>query len=127
MRRSKVSFVALFLFASSALAGPVDFGKPLIDIKGKPMHETDDKNSPTATLGTVAAVALLRQDPPDPRGGAPDPVRLAKRALLAQRVGAGKVVDLTAEETAEIKKAIAVFSPLIVLRVIEAVDPAALK
>jgi hypothetical protein len=54
-------------------------------------------------------------------------VKLAKRVMLAQRIGGAKDAELTAEEISEIKGAIGIWPPLFVLRVLEAVDPASLK
>ena len=131
MKRLLTVIVAAF-FATTvwgAEARKIDFTAPILDAQGKPAHETDDK-SPIATLGLVTAAALYRAPTTDPRMGPQgntDPIKLAKRALLAQRIANATDAELTAEEIAEIKTAVAVFPPLFVLRVIEAIDPASLK
>ena len=121
---------ALLLLASPALADEgrkIDFTAPVLDQNGAPAHVTDDK-SPVLTLGDVVAAALYRAPPSDPRAPqSADPIQLAKRAILAGRLYHATDATLTAEEVVQIKGSIGFLPPLIVLRVLEAVDPASLK
>lgn len=125
MKRA-LTILACLAFATPAFA--VDFTQPILDFNGAPMHETSDPASPIVTLGLAASAALLRQQTtPDGRPQPIDPIKSAKRALLAQRIARASDATLTAEETAEIKTLISVFPPIYVLRVIEAIDPVSLK
>ena len=128
----KITAFALCLLCSGCSAPAfadearkIDFTAPVIDQNGKPAHEADEK-SPILTLGDLVAAALYRS-PTLRQGEQADPIKLAKRAMLANRLHDAKDATLTAEEVVEIKASIGVFPPLSVLRVIEAIDPASLK
>lgn len=126
----KTIIASALLVSLPAIAGEpnkIDFTQPVLDQHGNLAHQTDDK-SPIITIGDVAAAALLRPPAQDARmQQQPDPIKLAKRAILAQRIESAKDAALTAEEISEIKSSIAIFPPITVLRVLEAIDPASVK
>ena len=120
--------LAALLFASAAEA--VDFTQPILGPDDKPAIDPKAPDAGPVTLGAVISAALLSPPPGASRGntGVPaDPLRLARRAELALRVRSAKDAALTAEQIIEIKEAVTIFPPLTVLRVIQAIDPAALK
>lgn len=122
------------VIAAGLLASPVDahdFTRPIIDQYGEVARErmkdgAYDPASPVLTLGSVIATSLFAPTQADPRAPA-DPLKLAKRALLALKIKDAKDLDLTADEVVEIKNAISMFPPLTILRVLEEIDPASLK
>jgi hypothetical protein len=120
----------LILASSVAFADDarkIDFTAHILDQNGVAAHVSDDK-SPILTLGDVVAAALYRAPPSDPRAPqSADPIQLAKRAILAGRLYHATDATLTAEEVVQIKGSIGFLPPLVVLRVIEAIDPASLK
>ena len=126
-RISIAAFVAMLSTgALSAEVRKIDFTVAVVDLKGNVAHQTPDKDSPVLTIGDVAATALLQPAQPRP-GQQANPVALAKRAILAQRIMAATDATLTAEEVVEIKEAIGIYPPVTVLRVLEAIDPASLN
>ena len=106
----------------------IDFTQHVLDEHGDPVRSGEAKDAAPMTLGALVAIALFR-DEPAPQGQAGDPIKKAKRALLALRLQGSGATDeaLTSDEITEIKHAISVFAPLLNLRVIEIIDPAALK
>lgn len=133
--RTTVTVAGLLLSLLAAPASALDFTTPILDQNGHAARErikdgVYDPASPVVTLGSAISTALFappQADPPGARGAPADPIRLAKRAALALRLRDAKDFDLTAEQVVEIKATIAIFPPIIVLRVIEAIDPASLK
>lgn len=118
--------VSLLMASAPALA--LDMTQPVLDADGKAAHEGKAFDSPVLTLGAVVSSALFA--PPLGSDGKPsqfDALRLGRRAALALRLRDAKAADISAEEVIEIKDAIRIFPPLTVLRVLQAVDPAALK
>ena len=130
MKRAIIAGVLWLGFMSPVFA--IDMTQVLKDADGKPAHEKD-ANSPLLTLGDAIAGALFvppqATQPQHP--GMPttdqDPIKLAKRAALGIRLRESKDFTPTADETVEIKNAIAVYPPVTVLRILEIIDPASLK
>ena len=87
----------------------------------------DGPDAPPLDLATVAGMALLTETPADPRAPK-NPADKIKRFSLAVKVHAGGVVSLSAEEIALLKSAIAEgYSPLVVGRANEILDPVSVK
>jgi len=93
----------------------IDFDAPLLDLKGEPLIE----NGVEVTLGAIASNALLAtyRDEQDLTGE--EKVKRFRLAVIAR--GAQ---DLSVEQIVLLKKLIAkAYSPLIVGRVFELLDP----
>ena len=124
--------ISIFMALLSTSAWATDFTKPILDEKGQPARERMlkeggyDLSSNVVTIGMVAAAGLLSPPQADPRSPQ-DPLALAKRAILALKIREAKDLSLVAEETMLIKSSLSIFPPLTVLRVLEAIDPAAVK
>ena len=115
-----IVLLAALLASTSAFA--VDLTKPLLDQKGQPIHETADKSSGVVTLGEVIMIALAT-----PEANAKDPIRAAKRGRLSILVGGATSMDFSADQVGMIKAGMDGFPPVWSARVLEAIDPEALK
>lgn len=137
-----IAFAAALL-PTLACAAPVDFSAVIHNLDGGPAQECKQAEAKTIpgkngepddhvtickkvgplTLGSLAANGLISAD----RGASAD--EQVKRGLLAQRVYAGKAVELTAEQVATIKAQVAKLGQptLYVTQLVEAIDPAAVK
>lgn len=131
--RTIASLVLIFesLATGPASAAAVDFTAPVHGLDGKIATECKEaagdgkgcKRSGPLTLGEIAAAGLSM---PDRGASLADQIR---RGRLAQLVIDGKTVDLTAEQISLIKEQVAKLgiSPVYVLQLVEAIDPAAVK
>lgn len=98
----------------------VNFSAPMLNLKGEVMKQDEHSDAPL-TLADVAANALCA--PLEDERGL-DGATKAKRFKLALQIADGGVVDLKAEDIAEIKKVIGKgYSALIVGRAYEILDP----
>ena len=121
---------ALFL-ASPALASEIDFTRHILDLDGKDIPVSADKDAPITTLARVAETALLNEPPVDPRQpvAAETPDQKRQRFDLALRIYQAKgAVTLSSEEVTLVKNAIAaIYGPLVVGRAAEILDPVPAK
>lgn len=121
-------FFFTILFAALALAADaadkrIDFGTPIRNLDGSIVPQSTTDPSPV-TLGTVIEQALIANNLP---GDAPDGPEKARRYEIAKKVHA-KNDALAAEEIALIKKVVGLaYGPLVIGRVTEVIDPAAIK
>ena len=115
-----VTMTFAFVLSLSVAASAIDFTEVLKDLDGKPIkHESGE-----LTLGEAATIALLAPYQDEQAKGDTK----AKRFLLAIKVRQATDVKLTAEEVKEIKDVVAkAFAPLVVGRVWEIIDPAAME
>lgn len=119
--------LALFAFAFVAIivslpvsASEVNFDAVMTDLDKKPII-VDDK---PMTLGRAGALALAAQY----RDENPKEEEKIRVGLLAQRIYDGGTQNLKAEDIALIKKYLAkMFSPLLLVRALEYLDPASIK
>lgn len=126
MMKGFLLLVAL-LCAEPAFAREIDFSKKIVDLDGKPIPSTKAEDAPALDLKTVAEIAILSekpQDPRDPRSLPPDPTEKLKRFALALKIHHGGVVDVSAEEIAQIKSAISnMYNAFVFGRAVEILDP----
>lgn len=104
-----------------------DLSQPLLDLDNAPVIERVGENGPLHLTAARACVgALMGTLPGDDRAlSAEDKLRCF---TLAQRITGSPVLDLTVEDTAFLKRRVgAAWSPLVVGRVYEILDPACLK
>lgn len=101
-----------------------DFSRKILSLDGKTIpFNTEDGAAADATVGVACVAALLNDNT-----GSQTAEEKARRFVLAQRIASGGNLDLSAEDTALCKKVVGnMYSPLVVGRVFEAIDPAALK
>lgn len=103
----------------------IDFSKPILDVNDKPIIQTDADPQPgkPALVGTVVCNALLAiyQDERDLKG-----VEKVRRFKLAQTAAKCELSDVKVDDAALIKELVCKgFSPLLVARVFEVIDPPA--
>jgi len=108
-----------------AVAGePIDFTQHIVTLDGKDIPSTGDKDSPPLDLAIVAETGLLTEIPADPRAAPKTATDKRLRFDLALRIHDEKKLALTSEEVTLLKDSIAsVFSPLVVGRAIQILDP----
>lgn len=102
----------------------IDFTTVLTNLDGSPIIDGREgaEGKPIELTLSRAAVNALLADYADERGLAGE--EKLKRAQLADKVYQKKAVELTAEQTALVKKLIAkAYTPLVVLRAWAALDP----
>jgi hypothetical protein len=124
------ALVASFLMylCCGVIAGEIDFSTLLKDLDGKPLPLSAEKNAQPLTLRDVVVNSLIA--PKQANAGSAAPERKVKEFVLATRVANAKTpLTLTSEDITLIKEDVsAVYpSPLIIGRVLEAIDPAALN
>lgn len=96
----------------------------MTDLSG-PIRDFDGNESADATVAKACINALIAVYPDEDNLSGEDKVR---RAFLAQRIHINPKIDLTAEEVVLVKSLVSkAFSPLVVLRIWEAIDPASVK
>lgn len=120
MKTAALAFAA-FLGAAGPAFG-ADFSAQLVDLDGKPIHETPD-GGPTLTLGRAAAGALVVVRDQQTSG-----LEQARNYALATKLYGGGNVELTAEETKRVEDAVAkAYAPLVSGQVWKLLDPASVK
>lgn len=111
-----LSAVAMLLTPANA----ADFKAPILAIDGSRIPVSTSDQTPL-TLGKVCEDALIATL----QGDSPNEAEKAKRFWLALKIHAGDK-ELTADEVSLVKKVVGIaYGPLIVGRVIELIDPAA--
>lgn len=99
----------------------IDFSKPILDLAGMPVKQTEAADSPDATLATVATGALMATFPDERELSGTDK---AARFHLAMKLTNGGDVDLKVEDVALLKNLIGkAFGPLVVGRAYDLLDP----
>lgn len=94
----------------------------LAGLDGNPMKESDATDAKDATLRSVLLKAALVTLPGDDQMSADQKVGLA---LLTQRIYGDNAAEFTSEETTILKERVGkAFSPIVVLRIFELLDPA---
>lgn len=123
--------VIAILFGLCVNAFAIDFSAPITNLKNEPMTERGADGNPfTITLGALATNALLASHE-DER--ALPQVEKVKRFKLAMKLNdqsgnPAKDVSLTAAEIAEISKLVSkLYSPLVVGKILQLIDPESLK
>jgi hypothetical protein len=118
-----LAFLAGPAFADAPPARAIDMTVVLTDIQGGPVWDRpqSEPGARKVTLGYAIATALLADHQGEQNLGA---VEKAKRAALALRIVDEKAAVLTATEAADIVRLSNVLSAIVVLRVVQAVDPA---
>jgi hypothetical protein len=113
------------LLSTTCSAREINFSQPIVDLDGKSVPSSTSEGAPPLDLKMVAGIALLTDKPPDPRTATPDAANKLHRFTLAVKIHLGGVIDLSAEEIAEVKAAIAGVWPTLVFgRAAEILDPA---
>jgi hypothetical protein len=106
------------LLAATA-ANATDFSAPLKNEKGEPVV-TDGKPPQNVTIGFMISKALWNFN--DPKATAEEKY---KAGALAEKIGSGSKVDLTAEEIVLAKRIVgASYSPLVLKQAFDLLDPA---
>jgi hypothetical protein len=109
----------------------IDFNQPILDLAGNPLmmeacpmcnRPLEGKEVREMTLRDVVCAALLNP----PQGVAITELEKLNRAVVAQRIyGADGPVELKTDDVTLAKNCVKVmWAPLVVLRVVEALDPA---
>lgn len=114
--------IAALLMLLSIDADAADFKAPILSLDGSRISTVagDDK-SPPLTLGKVCEDALIATIP----GDNPDSAEKGRRFFLAMKIHNG-TQDLTADEISLVRKVVGLaYGPLVVGRVTELLDPAA--
>lgn len=111
-----------FILAMAAPVQAADFKAPILNLDGsRILSVPGDEKSPPLTLGKVCEDALIATLP----GESPNEAEKAKRFWLALKVHAGDK-ELTVDEIALVKKVVGMaYGPLVIGRVTELLDPAA--
>jgi hypothetical protein len=111
--------------ASAANAAEIDFSTVIRDLDGAPVKMCADETPACkagATIGMIAAGALLAPDDPHSPQAPAEKVRCFTLALSVHKGGR---IDVSAEDVVLIKGRIAAaYGPLIVGRAFEILDPA---
>lgn len=122
VKLAAAGLLVLVLIAIASQAFAADFKAPILNLDGSRISSVpgDDK-SPALTLGKVCEDALIANIP----GDTPNEAEKARRFWLALKVHAGDK-ELSADEVSLVKKVVGLaYGPLVVGRVIELLDPAA--
>ena len=101
----------------------IDFSAPILDLGGKPVKHQDGANdvAKDMVLKDVAVPALTMPYKDEDNLAADDKVA---RAVIAQEIYRGGIVDVSVEDVALIKKLIGkAYGPLVVMRAYEILDP----
>ena len=111
---------AALLLATSAFAGEIDVTQGFTDLDGATLTMNDKPDGPVATLRLLAIRALLS---PQIEGG-----DKGDRYMLAMKIHLADKIELRAEDVTLLKLvASKAYGPLVYGRIVEVIDPAALK
>lgn len=118
-----ILLAAALAFSSPAMA--IDWDAPVLSPDGKPISDCETEHpdcGKIATLGRIASAALFAQFPDEQSITGEEKFR---RGTLAMKIMDEKNFTPQAEDLLRIKTAVAKgYSPLIVLRIWTAIDPA---
>lgn len=135
MKSFLVAFVALLPFAAAAQTAPpaappvatfrsIDMTTVLKDLQGKTFKDPTEpagKDQPDLTAGMAVALSMCGERPEDNRETA---LSKAKRCSLGQALLGDKQASLTGPQIKDIEDRITNWSPAVVLRIIQLIDPA---
>ena len=127
----RFAVVILFLCATGSPAFAIDFSVVVTDLKNEPLMERAPDGKATAiTLGQLCSNALLTTYDDERSLSAQEKIRRFKLALKLNDASGkpAKDVSLTAAEISEITNLSAkLYSPLAVGKILQIIDPEALK